>query len=162
MENINSLAKDWIYELLEERRKLIHKCVNYRTIENNWKGMIELTIAETAWKANYRKVSQLCYTIEEDILNLFKAHFPNKTEYKYLIPPKQINHHSDPIKVGDRVIIVHSEFNTPIGSIGTVRDIKSMDCYNNIEVLFDIDKCNNNLIGYNGETWIADFNLEKI
>ena len=162
MENINSLAKDWIYELLEERRKLIHKCINYRTIENNWKGMMELTIAETAWKVNYRKVSQLCYTIEGDILNLFKSHFPKETEYKHLIPPKQINHCSDPIKVGDRVIIVHSEFNTPIGAIGTVRAIKHMDCYNNIEVLFDIDKCNNNYIGCDGETWVADFNLEKI
>jgi len=88
----------------------------------------------------------------------FEEHFPEKREYKYLIPLMQyVPHHYDPLKIGDRVKTVITVFNTPISSIGTIRKIKDMETYNKIEVLFDIDKCN-----YMNETWIAEFNLEKI
>ena len=156
--NIIKLAKDWIYELLEERSSLVHKCVNCRTSNYNWEDVMKLTIAENAWYENYSKVSQLCYVLDEDMLTTFKEHFPEKREYKYLIPLMQyVPHHHDPLKIGDRVKTVINVFNTPIGSIGTIRKIKDMETYNKIEVLFDIDKCN-----YMNETWIAEFNLEKI
>ena len=75
--DINKFVYDWMYELLNDMS--IMK-TEEEQLHDNWEKAVQREIQLGTWKAQYRKVSQLCHYIGGDVLDKFTELFPYGVE----------------------------------------------------------------------------------